>query len=66
MSGGVEHQIESRSHVKMRTLYIESRLAEELITGVCVIQMSPLEFGLVKAGASSNVDLTSIDASENR
>jgi AraC-like DNA-binding protein len=42
MPGGVAHQIESRSQVKMRTLYIESDLAKELMTGVCILRVSPL------------------------
>jgi AraC-like DNA-binding protein/mannose-6-phosphate isomerase-like protein (cupin superfamily) len=56
MPGGVEHQIESRSHVKMRTLYIESRLAEELITEVCVLQVSPLLRELIVEAVAGGID----------
>ena len=59
MPGGVEHQIESRSHVKMRTLYIESHLAEELIAGVCVLQVSPLLRELIVEAVTCGLDYES-------
>lgn len=40
--GGVEHRIDARSAVAMRTLYVESEAAANLPTKVCVLQVTPL------------------------
>ncbi len=42
MPGGVEHQIDARSAVAMRTLYIDPRAATGLPGEVCVLQVAPL------------------------
>ena len=42
MPGGVEHQIDARSAVTMRTLYIEPQAATGLPGEVCVLQVAPL------------------------
>jgi len=42
MPAAVEHRIEARSAVAMRTLYIEPRAAANLPTEVCVLQVTPL------------------------
>jgi AraC-like DNA-binding protein/mannose-6-phosphate isomerase-like protein (cupin superfamily) len=41
MPGGVEHRIDARSPVAMRTLYVESGAAD-LPANVCVLQVTPL------------------------
>ncbi|MEM7251267.1 MAG: helix-turn-helix transcriptional regulator [Pseudomonadota bacterium] len=40
--GGVEHQIEARSAVTMRTLYLQPDEHRDLPTDVCVLQVTPL------------------------
>ncbi len=42
MPGGVEHQIDARSAVSMRTLYIDVQAAAGLPDVVCVLQVTPL------------------------
>ena len=42
MPGGVEHRIEARNAVAMRTLYVEPGAAAELPTEVRVLQVTPL------------------------
>jgi AraC-like DNA-binding protein/quercetin dioxygenase-like cupin family protein len=39
---GVEHQIEARSAVAMRTLYIDPTVAAEISSEVCVLHITPL------------------------
>lgn len=59
MPGGVLHQIEARSDVKMRTLYIESSLANSLKTEVCVLQVSPLLRELIVEAVAGGLDYES-------
>ena len=40
--GGVEHRIDARSDVAMRTLYIEVEETADLPREVCVLQVTPL------------------------
>ena len=55
MPSGVEHRIEARSVVKMRTLYIVPPKTADLPPGVCVLQISPLLRELiVEAVAAGN------------
>jgi AraC-like DNA-binding protein/quercetin dioxygenase-like cupin family protein len=42
MPGGVEHRIDARSDVTLRTLYIDPAAAAGLPPGVCVLQVTPL------------------------
>lgn len=49
MPSGVEHRIDARSDVSMRTLYVEVGKAAELPVEVCVLQVSPLLRELVVA-----------------
>ncbi len=42
MPGGVEHRIDARSPVAMRTLYVESEATADLPASVCVLQITPL------------------------
>ena len=49
MPGGVEHRIDARSDVAMRTLYVELSEAVNLPMEVCVLQVSPLLRELVVA-----------------
>ena len=49
MPGGVEHRIDARSDVAMRTLYVEITEAAHLPMDVCVLQVSPLLRELVVA-----------------
>lgn len=42
MPGGVEHRIDAKSDVAMRTLYVEIADAADLPTDVCVLQVSRL------------------------
>lgn len=42
MPGGVEHQIDARSDVEMRTLYIEPGACRDLPDEVCVLNVAPL------------------------
>ncbi len=55
MPSGVEHRIEARSIVKMRTLYIAPEETAEMPAGACVLQISPLLRELiVEAVAAGN------------
>ena len=47
MPGGVEHQIDARSAVTMRTLYIDPAAATGLPREVCVLQVTPLLRALI-------------------
>ena len=49
MPGGLEHRIDARSDVAMRTLYVEISEAANLPMEVCVLQVSPLLRELVVA-----------------
>ena len=40
--GGIDHRIDARSAVAMRTLYVEPRAAGHLPAEVCVLQVTPL------------------------
>ncbi len=42
MPGGVEHRIDARSGVRMRTLYIEPAAKTDLPAKVCVLNVTPL------------------------
>lgn len=42
MPGGVEHRIDARSAVAMRTVYVEPGATADLPTEVCVLQVTPL------------------------
>lgn len=42
MPGGVDHRIDARNAVAMRTLYVEPAAAADLPTEVCVFQVTPL------------------------
>ncbi len=53
MPGGVEHQIDARSAVAMRTLYIEPRAVATLPTEVCVLQVTPLLRELIVTAVTS-------------
>lgn len=53
MPAGVDHRIEARSAVAMRTLYIDPAAGAELPTGVCVLQVSPLLRELILAAVAA-------------
>ena len=53
MPGGVLHQIDARSDVAMRSLYIEAIETNHLPTEVCVLQVAPLLRELVVAAVAS-------------
>ena len=53
MPGGVMHQIDARSDVAMRSLYIETTQTKGLPTEVCVLQVAPLLRELVVAAVAS-------------
>lgn len=53
MPAGVEHRIDARSAVKMRTLYFDSRTAAGLPAEVCVLQVTPLMRELIVASVAS-------------
>ena len=55
MPGGVEHRIEARNTVKMRTLYIARSEIENLRHDVCVLQITPLLRELVYSFAHDRV-----------
>ena len=42
MPAGIEHRIDARSAVAMRTLYVDARSASDLPHEVCVLQVTPL------------------------
>ena len=56
MPGGVEHRIEARNAVKMRTLYIARSAIENLPHEVCVLQITPLLRELIVAAVSAGID----------
>lgn len=60
MPGGVEHRIDARCAVSLRTLYIEPATAADLPASVCVLQVTPLLRELiveaVAAGPEYDVD----------
>lgn len=53
MPGGVEHQIDARSAVSMRTLYIELTAARTLPSEVCVLNVTPLLRELIIAAVNN-------------
>jgi AraC-like DNA-binding protein/mannose-6-phosphate isomerase-like protein (cupin superfamily) len=53
MPGGVEHQIEARSAVSMRTLYIEPAAASALPTEIRVLNITPLLRELIIAAVAN-------------
>lgn len=53
MPPGVEHQINARSSVQMRTLYIEPQTAEALPDEVCVLQVTSLLRELILAAVAT-------------
>lgn len=52
MPGGVEHRIDARSDVAMRTLYIAPEAKPDLPTSVCVLQVTPLLRELIVAAVA--------------
>lgn len=59
MPGGVEHRIEARSVVKMRTLYIAPPEIVDLPLDVCVLQISPLLRELIVEAVAAGNDYDS-------
>lgn len=56
MPGGVEHRIEARSGIKMRTLYIAQPEVEDLPRSVCVLQITALLRELIVTAVSAGID----------
>jgi len=56
MPGGVEHSIEARSRVKMRTLYIDTSVGVDLPNEVCVLQITPLLRELIVEAVAAGID----------
>lgn len=56
MPGGVEHRIEARNAVKMRTLYIARSEIENLPHDVCVLQITPLLRELIVEAVAAGID----------
>ena len=56
MPGGIEHRIDARSDVTMRTLYIEPDAAANLPKEICVIQVSGLLRELILAAVANGPD----------
>lgn len=56
MPGGVEHRIEARSGIKMRTLYIAQSEVDELPRAVCVLQITALLRELIVTAVSAGID----------
>ena len=54
--GGVEHRIDARSAIAMRTLYVESGVAVDLPTKVCVLQVTPLLRELIVTAVAAGPD----------
>lgn len=52
MPGGVLHQIDARSEVSMRTLYIEPEVCDGLPLEVCVLNVTPLLRELILAAVA--------------
>ena len=53
MPAGVEHRIDARSAVNLRTLYIDSRASAKLPAEVCVLQVTPLLRELIVTSVAS-------------
>ena len=53
MPGGVEHRIDARGAVAMRTLYLDAGVSAGLPEEVCVLQVSPLLRELVVAAVAA-------------
>ncbi len=58
MPAGTEHQIDARSAVSMRTLYIDSQASKKLSAEVRVLQITPLLRELIIASVASGPDYT--------
>jgi len=56
MPGGVEHRIEARSGIKMRTLYILQSEIRSLPREVCVLQITPLLRELIVEAVAAGID----------
>jgi AraC-like DNA-binding protein/mannose-6-phosphate isomerase-like protein (cupin superfamily) len=65
MPGGVEHRIDARSDVAMRTLYVETNAAAHLPGKVCVLQVTPLLRELIVAAVATGPDY-SADSPQSR
>lgn len=65
MPGGVEHQIDARSAVNMRTLYIEPDACASLPADVCVLNVSPLLRELI-IEAVANGPVVEVDSPQAR
>ena len=55
MPPGVEHRIDARSRVAMRTLYIDPLVSHSLPSVVCVLQVSPLLRELIIAAVAYGI-----------
>jgi AraC-like DNA-binding protein/quercetin dioxygenase-like cupin family protein len=53
MPPGIEHQINARSSVAMRTLYVDVKASENLPVDVCVLQVTPLLRELIVEAVAS-------------
>jgi len=56
MPAEVEHQIDARSAVKMRTLYIDSQVSANLPAEVCVLQVTPLMRELIITSVAAGAE----------
>lgn len=56
MPGGVEHRIDARSEVSMRTLYIEPEACDGLPLEVCVLNVTPLLRELILAAVAAGTE----------
>lgn len=54
--GGIEHRIEARNIVKMRTLYIAPSETGDLPRDVCVLQITPLLRELIVEAVAAGID----------
>lgn len=66
MPGGVEHRIDARSRVAMRTLYIEPEAVRKLPSEVCVLQVSPLLRELIVAAVTNGNEQDDVDSPQAR
>ncbi len=57
MPGGVEHRIDARSAVKMRTLYIDPADDSDLPLAVCVLNVTPLLRELILAAVAAGPEV---------
>ncbi len=57
MPGGVEHRIDARSRVRMRTLYIDPAAEADLPTAVCVLNITPLLRELIIAAVAAGPEV---------